>query len=96
MVNFTEIKYLLTAFRTKKTYLAFLISQLLLAIGIVPIALSSPSHFRTPSVIFLEVLLFLLLAFDLYISFYEVWLFAGCLRANFAKAKPISSTWVSS
>lgn len=55
----------MTAFRTKKTYVAFLIAQLVLAITIVPVALSSPKHFRTPAVILLEFLLFLLLAFDL-------------------------------
>lgn len=65
MVDFTELKYSLTAFRTKKTYLVFLICQMILAVAIVPIALSNPKHFRTPWVIFLEVVLFFLLAFDL-------------------------------
>lgn len=65
MVDFTELKYALTAFRTKKTYLVFLICQVILAVAIVPIALTNPKHFRTPWVIFLEVVLFFLLAFDL-------------------------------
>lgn len=66
MLDFTRIKYTLTAFRTKKTYLVFLVGQLALALIIVPVALSNPAHFKTPFVIFLEVLLFLLFAFDLY------------------------------
>jgi hypothetical protein len=66
MVDFTALKYTITAFRTKRTYLIFLICQMFLAVAIVPIALSNPAHFRTPWVIFLEVILFLFLAFDLY------------------------------
>lgn len=64
-MDWQHLKYEMTAFRTKKSYLFFLIAQLALAIVIIPIALTSPNHFRTPSVIFLEFVLFLLFAFDL-------------------------------
>lgn len=60
-----ELRYLLTAFRTKKTYLCFHIAQLLLSITIIIIALTSKSHFKTPIVLVLEFVLFLTLAFDL-------------------------------
>ena len=64
-MNLAEIKYILTAFRTKKTYMLFLLGQLGLSIAIVVLALTSPTHFRAPSVLILELLLFLSLAFDL-------------------------------
>lgn len=60
-----ELRYLLTAFRTKKTYLFFHIAQLLLSITIIIIALTSKAHFKTPIVLVLEFVLFLTLAFDL-------------------------------
>lgn len=60
-----EIRYILTAFRTKKTYLIFHISQLILSVAIIVIALSSKAHFKTPIVLILEFVLFLTLAFDL-------------------------------
>ena len=66
MLNFEEIQYNLKSFRTKKTYIAFLAFQLILAVSIIPVALSRPKHFRSPFVIFLEFLLFLMLTFDLY------------------------------
>ena len=65
MLNFEEIQYKLKSFRTKKTYIAFLIAQLLLAFAIIPVALTSNKHFRSSYVVFLEFLLFLLLTFDL-------------------------------
>lgn len=61
---------MLTAFRTKKAYLIFQISQLLLSITIIIVALSSKSHFKTPLVLILEFVLFLTLAFDLYALYY--------------------------
>ena len=74
MLNFDQIQYSLKSFRTKKTYIIFLISQLLLAIAIVPVALNNPAHFRSSSVIALEFILFLLLAFDLYkMKYIELW-----------------------
>jgi hypothetical protein len=65
-MDYQHLKYELTVFRTKKSYLIFLMIQLALAIVIIPISLTSPNHFRTPMVIFLEFILFLLFAFDLY------------------------------
>jgi hypothetical protein len=52
-MGFEELKYLLAAFRTKKTYLVFHISQLVLSIVIIIIALNSKAHFKTPSVLIL-------------------------------------------
>jgi hypothetical protein len=66
-LTFEQLRYSLKSFRTKNTYIFFLISQLALAFLIIPIALGSPAHFRSPYVLFLEFLLFLLLAFDLYL-----------------------------
>lgn len=65
-MGLTELKYALTAFRTKKTYLILLIGQLVLSLAIVVVALNSKTHFRTPLVLTLELVLFLSLAFDLY------------------------------
>jgi len=65
-MNLTELKYRLIAFRTKKSYLAFLITQLALSVAIVAVALASPTHFRASSVLILEFVLFGMLAFDLY------------------------------
>jgi hypothetical protein len=50
-MDLSELKYNITAFRTKKTYLIFLITQLILSLAIVCIALASNTHFRTPLVI---------------------------------------------
>lgn len=65
-MGFEELKYILTAFRTKKTYLLFHVSQLVLSLAIIIIALNSKAHFKTPLVLILELVLFLTLAFDLY------------------------------
>jgi len=65
-MRLSELKYALTAFRTKKTYIALLMAQLVLSIAIIFIALTSKTHFRTPLVLGLEFVLFLSLAFDLY------------------------------
>jgi hypothetical protein len=65
MVSLQEVRYRLAAFRTKRTYLLFLMGQLALAVVIVAVAFSSGSHFRTPAVLLLETLLFLTMAFDL-------------------------------
>jgi hypothetical protein len=93
MVNLEEVKYHLSACRTRKVYLVFLVAQLLLAIAIVPIALTSPSHFRSPSVLILELVLFLLFAFDLYLSSDADSLFGWPQKAVFARAKVTFSTW---
>ena len=52
-MNLTELKYRLIAFRTKKTYLGFLVLQLALSVAIVIVALASPTHFRASSVLVL-------------------------------------------
>ena len=52
-MNLTALKYTLIAFRTKKSYLAFLIVQLALSLSIVIVALASPTHFRASSVLLL-------------------------------------------
>ncbi len=57
---------MLTAFRTKKAYLIFQVCQLLLSVTIIVVALTSKAHFKTPTVLILELVLFLTLAFDLY------------------------------
>lgn len=64
-MGFEEVKYMLTAFRTKKTYLIFHVSQLVLSVAIIVTALCSKGHFKTPLVLILELILFLTLAFDL-------------------------------
>jgi hypothetical protein len=64
-MGFEELRYILTSFRTKKTYLIFHISQLVLSVAIIIVALTSKAHFKTPSVLILEFILFLTLAFDL-------------------------------
>ena len=63
----TEIKYYLTSFRTRKSYLIFQILQLILAIVIIVTALTSPTHFRSATVLYLEFVLLFLMAFDLYL-----------------------------
>lgn len=72
-MGINELRYLLTAFRTKKTYLFFHIAQLMLSIAIIIIALASKSHFKTSIVLVLEFVLFLTLAFDLYAVNYPDW-----------------------
>lgn len=59
------MRYILTAFRTKKTYLVFQFSQLALSIIIIVAALNSNAHFKTVEVLILEYVLFATLAFDL-------------------------------
>ena len=64
-MDFEQLRYQLTAFRTKRSYLVFLVGQVVLAVIIVIIALSSKLHFRTPLVIGLEIILLITLAVDL-------------------------------
>lgn len=94
-MRLAAVKYALTAFRTKKTYLAFLIAQLILSIVIVLLALTSKTHFRTPIVIGLEFALFLSLAFDLYHFPHSVSSFGGSQKDAFATVRPTSLISVS-
>lgn len=48
-----QLKYHVTSFRTKKTYLAFQILQLILSIVIIIVALNMKSHFKSIEVLIL-------------------------------------------
>lgn len=60
-----ELKYYLTNFRTRRSYMLFHVFQVCLSGLIVGRALTSPDHFRQSSILWMEFLLLLCMAFDL-------------------------------
>lgn len=61
----SELRHYLLGLRTTKGYLFFQTNLLLLALVIVILALLSPTHFRTDSIIILEFILLLFMTVDL-------------------------------
>ncbi len=64
------MKYYIRNFRTKKDYLIFQVFQLLLALIIIVCAMTSSKHFKTPYVLWMEFVLLLTMAFDLFVIRY--------------------------
>ncbi len=60
-----NVRYLLIAFRTKKAYMLFHISQLVLSVSIIAVALNSDNHFKSTNVLIMEFILLMTMALDL-------------------------------
>lgn len=60
-----ELVYYLANFRTRRSYMMFHIFQVILSFLIIICALSSANHFRQTSVLVMEFILLLCMAFDL-------------------------------
>lgn len=65
-----ELKYFIRNFRTKRDYMIFQIFQLLLALIIVVSALSNINHFKAAHVLWMELILLITMAIDLFIIRY--------------------------
>lgn len=87
-----EVKYYATNFRTRKSYLAFQIFQIVLSLIIIVSALTSPIHFRQSSVLYMEFLLLMCMSFDLYAFPQIVSPFGGFPRARSATPSSTKST----
>ena len=64
-LNKEEIKYYMTNFRTRRSYMMFHVFQVCLSLLIILFAFTSPDHFKTTTVLWLQFMLLICMTFDL-------------------------------